>query len=94
MLVIPNSLGGGHVFVCCCFHFFRTRYVRYLMAFWCLFFMRVLILGFGNLRLACLLMECLCTTPFTPSVILMRGLVFHPLFYMVLISGSYLVCYV
>ena len=26
------------MFVCCKFHLFRTRYVRYLMAFWCIYF--------------------------------------------------------
>ena len=30
--------------------------------------------------------------PLTPAVMVMRGLVFHPLFCMVLINGSYLVC--
>ena len=30
--------------------------------------------------------------PLTLAVMVMRGLVFHLLFYMVLISGSYLVC--
>ena len=31
------------------FPLFKTRYVRYLMAFWCMFFMRVLIFDFGML---------------------------------------------
>jgi hypothetical protein len=62
------------------------------MAFWCIFFMGVLILVFGILRLANLFMECLCMAPLTPAVMVMRGLVFHPLFFMVLISGSYFVC--
>ena len=94
MLVITNSLGGGTCVCLLLFHLFRTRYVRYLMAIWCIIFMRVLMLGFGNLRLASLLNECSRTTPLTPNVILMRGLVYHPLFCMVLISVLYLVCYV
>ena len=31
--------------------------------------------------------------PLTPDVMVTRGLVFHPLFCIVLISGSYLVCF-
>ena len=50
-------------------------------------FMRVLMLGFGTFRMISLLMECLCMV-----VMVTRGLVFHPLFCMVLISGSYQVC--
>ena len=49
-------------------------------------------LDFGILRLASLLMKCPCIAPLTPAMILMRGLVFHPLFCMLLISRSYLVC--
>jgi hypothetical protein len=30
--------------------------------------------------------------PLTPAVMVMRGLVFQPLFWMVLINGSYLAC--
>ena len=37
-------------------------------------------------------MECSCTTPVSPAVMVTRGSIFHPLFCMVLISGSYLVC--
>ena len=62
------------------------------MAFWWIFFMRVLIVGFGMFRLVSLLMECLCMAPLTRVVIVIRGLVFHPLFCMVSIRGSYLVC--
>ena len=47
---------------------------------------------FGYFRLASLLIKCSCIAPLTLHVMIMRGLVFHPLFYMVLISGSYLVC--
>ena len=39
-----------------------------------------------------LLMECLCMAPPTLVVMVMRGLVFHPFFCMMLISGLYLVC--
>ena len=42
--------------------------------------------------MASLLIKCLCIAPLTHIVIVMRGLVFHLLFCMVLISGSYLVC--
>ena len=37
-------------------------------------------LGFGSLRLINLLIECSCIAPHTPVVIVMRGLVFQPLF--------------
>ena len=48
--------------------------------------------GFGIFRLVSLLMKCLCMTPLTLVVMEIRRLVFHPLFCMVLIRGSYLVC--
>ena len=51
-----------------------------------------LMLVFGNFSLVSLSMECSCMTPLTPAMMVMRGLVFHPLLCMVLISGSYLVC--
>ena len=47
---------------------------------------------FGILRLVSLLMECSCMAPLTPAVMVIRGLVLHPSFCMVLINGSYLVC--
>jgi hypothetical protein len=47
---------------------------------------------FGMFRLVGLLIECSCMSPRTPTVMVIRGLVFHPLFCMVLINGSYLVC--
>ena len=56
-----------------------TRYVRYLMAFWCMFFMRFLMLVFGRLRSVSLLMDCSCMAPLTPAVIVMRGFVNQPL---------------
>ena len=46
----------------------------------------------GVFSLVSLSIECSCMAPLTPAVVVMRGLVFHPLFCMVLISGSYLVC--
>ena len=55
--------------------------------------MRVLILVLGILSLVGLSIECSCIAPLTPAVMVMRGLVFHPLFCMMLISGSYLVCF-
>ena len=62
------------------------------MAFWCKFFMSVLMLDFGNLSLSYCSMECSWMAPLTPAVIMMRGLVFHPLWCMLFISESYLVC--
>ena len=49
-------------------------------------------LVFGILRLVIWLMECSCIAPLTPVVMAIRGFVFHPLFCMLLINGSYLVC--
>ena len=45
-------------------------------------------LDFGILRLVNLFMNCSCIPPLTLVVIIMRGLVNHPLFCMVLVSGS------
>ena len=61
------------------------------MAIWCIF-MRVLMLDFGILRLIHLLMDCSCIATLTPTVIVMRGFVFHPLFCMLLINELYLAC--
>ena len=47
---------------------------------------------FRDFRLVGLLRECSCMAHLTPVVMVIRGLVFHPLFCMVLIRGSYLVC--
>ena len=66
--------------------------MRYLMAFWCRFFIRDLMLVLEIFSLVRLSIECSCMAPLTLAVMVMRGLVFHPLFCMVLISGSYLVC--
>ena len=54
--------------------------------------MRVLMLVFGILRLVSWLMECSCIAPLTPTVMVIRGFVFHPLFCMLSIEGSYLAC--
>ena len=62
------------------------------MAFRCIIFMRVLTMAFGIFSLFNCSMECSCIAPLTPAVMVIRGLIFHPLFCMVLISGSYLVC--
>jgi hypothetical protein len=48
---------------------------------------------FGMLRSVNLVMDCSCMAPLTPAVIVMRGFVFHPLFFISLISGSYLTCF-
>ena len=74
------------------FLLFRTRYVRYLMTFWCMFFMRALMMDFGIFKLTSLLMECSSIAPLTPAMMVIRGFVCHPWFCMVLISGSYLLC--
>jgi hypothetical protein len=62
------------------------------MAFWCMSFISFLILDFGMFILVSFSMECSCMAPLTPAVIVMRWLVFQPLFWMVLFSGSYLAC--
>ena len=62
------------------------------MAFSCIFFMRVLILCFGIFSLVSFSMECSWMAPLTPAVMVISGLTFQPLFCMLLISGSYLVC--
>jgi hypothetical protein len=62
------------------------------MAFWCMFFMRVLVQVLGTFSLISCSMEFLSIAPLTPTIMVMRGLVFHPLFCSVVISGSYLVC--
>ena len=82
ILVIPIHYGGG-IGVCLLSSFllFRTRYVRDLMAFWCILFMRVLMLVF---RLVNLSMECSCMAPLTSIVMVMRC--------RVLINGSYFMC--
>ena len=55
--------------------------------------MRFLTLGFGMSSSSSCLMDCSCIAPMTPTVIVMRGFVFHPLFRISLINGSYLVCF-
>ena len=49
-------------------------------------------LVFGSFKLVTLLIECLCMASLTPNVMVMRGLIFHPLFCKELIRGSYLLC--
>ena len=46
----------------------------------------------GIFRLVSCSIECSCIAPRTPTVMVMRGLVFHPLARSVVIGGSYLVC--
>ena len=61
VLVNPFHNGGG-TWVCLLYSslLFRTRYVRYFMVFWCIFFMRVLILVFRIYSLISWSMECSC----------------------------------
>ena len=47
----------------------------------------------GILSLVSFFIECSCMAPLTLAVMGTRGLVCHPLLCMVLISGSYLVCF-
>ena len=60
------------------FLLFRT------MALWCKFFMRILIWFSNIFRLVIFSMECSCMeemAPITLAMMVMRGLVFHPLSY-------------
>ena len=49
-------------------------------------------IGFRVFSLISSSMECSCIAPLTPAVMVMRGLVSQPLFCMILINESYLVC--
>ena len=62
------------------------------MAFWCTSFMSFLMLFFGMFW-SNFLTDCSCMAPLMPAVMVIRGFVFHPLFFMSLISGSYLECF-
>ena len=62
------------------------------MALWCKFFMSVLMLDFGSLSLVSCSIQCSWMAPLTPRVIVMRGVVFHPVFGILWTNGSYLVC--
>ena len=50
------------------------------MAFWCMSFISFLMLDFGMSIFVSFSMDCSCMAPLTPAVIVMRGLVFQPLF--------------
>ena len=63
------------------------------MAFWCVFFMRVIMFFLGILRLAYFSLNCSCMAPRTLAVIVIRGFVFQPLFHILLISESYFACF-
>ena len=75
------------------FLLFSTRCAKYLMAFWCMFFIRILMLDFGILRSVNLVMDCSCKVPLTLAVIVIRGFVFQPLFRIAFISRSYFACF-
>jgi hypothetical protein len=49
-------------------------------------------LCFGIFSLVSFSMDCSWIAPLTPAVMVIKGLTFQPLFCMVLIRGSYLVC--
>ena len=87
-LVLP---GGGACLLSSSL-LFRDKYMRYLVAFWCMFFMSILTLDFGRLSLLSLFIEYSCVATLTPTMMVMKGFTFQPLFCRVLISGSYLVC--
>ena len=57
------------------------------MAFWCMSFIKKIMLDFEIFSFVSLSMECSCMTPLTPAVMVMRGLVLHPLFCIVLLMG-------
>ena len=59
------------------------------MALWCKFSQ---IFDFGMFR-SVILKEYSCVAPLTPAMMVIRGLILHPLFCKVSISGSYLLCY-
>lgn len=63
--------------------------VRCLLAFWCQFFVMLLMVDLGMLIL---FMVCLCMDHVTLVVMAKRGLTFHLLYCMVILSTSYLVC--
>jgi hypothetical protein len=50
-------------------------------------------LDLGIFSLVNFSMECSCMAPLTPDVMVMMGLVFHPLLCRVLINGSYFMCF-
>ena len=60
------------------FSFIKDNVCEILMAFWCMFFTRVLIMGFGVFRCASLFMACSCIAPFTPVVMVMRASLMGP----------------
>jgi hypothetical protein len=54
--------------------------VKYLMAFWCMFFISFLMFDFGMFSLVRFSMDFSCMAPLTLAVMVMRGLVFQLLF--------------
>ena len=50
-------------------------------------------LDFGISRSSKILMDFSYIAPLTHAVMVIRGFIFHPLFCMALISGSYLACF-
>ena len=85
--------GGTGVCLLSSFLLLRTKYVRYLMAFWWMSFISFLMLGLGIFMSVSFWMECSWMAPRTPPVIVMMELVFHPLLWIAWFSGSYLVCF-
>lgn len=59
------------------------------MTFWCMSFIRLLIIVFGMFILFSFTIECSCMAPLTPTIIIISGLAFPPLCFRVSISGSH-----
>ena len=57
-LISLNLLRQGDRCLLSSFYLVDTKYVRYLMAFWCMSFMKLLMLDFGNFNFVSLSMEC------------------------------------
>jgi hypothetical protein len=75
--IICGEEGGTGVCLFSSFLLLSMKYARYLMAIWCMFFMRVLMAGFGTFKWVTLLMECSCMAPLTTTVMVTRGLACH-----------------
>jgi hypothetical protein len=80
------------VFVCFQFYFVYDKICEVFNDIMEKFFIRILMHDFGIFRFISLLMECSCMGPLTPVVMVTMGLYFQPLFSMVLLWGSYLLC--
>jgi hypothetical protein len=90
----PRGYGGcchGGLFMVD-FSLFSITYVRYLMVFWCIDFMRFLVVILVAWSFLSLSIECSWMKPWTPIMIVTSGFTFHPWYFRRFISGSYLIC--